>query len=136
MTAFLSVNRCNCSQKRVRHSHILQSICLAMRCLCTDTHECTEMYDTGCIHSGNQVALYRALEDVGDGNGHGTHCAGSSVGSFQDGNLPSTFPSSACVLRSNALAYDMGWPGLIAAHATLSAYSGMRCPTAKETRAT
>lgn len=35
-----------------------------------------------------QVAMYRALSDVGDGNGHGTHCGGSAVGSFQSGEPP------------------------------------------------
>lgn len=34
-----------------------------------------------------KIAMYRALQDVTDGNGHGTHCAGSAAGSFQNGVL-------------------------------------------------
>lgn len=31
-----------------------------------------------------KVAMYRALMDFADGDGHGTHCAGSAAGSFQN----------------------------------------------------
>ena len=34
-----------------------------------------------------KVALYRALSDETDGNGHGTHCGGSIAGSYQTGAL-------------------------------------------------
>ena len=32
-----------------------------------------------------KIALYRALEDAADENGHGTHCGGSIAGSFESG---------------------------------------------------
>lgn len=38
--------------------------------------------------------MYRALQDFVDGDGHGTHCAGSAVGSFNNG----VCSSMACML--------------------------------------
>ncbi len=47
-----------------------------------------------------KIAMYRALQDTTDGNGHGTHCAGSAAGSFQNGGLfafgPALMPAAAC----------------------------------------
>ena len=35
-----------------------------------------------------KIALYRAVVDETDGEGHGTHCGGSIAGSYQNGAAP------------------------------------------------
>ncbi len=46
-----------------------------------------------------KIVYYRQVDDNVDANGHGTHCAGSAVGSLQS---PGQHPQYCCVQRSTA----------------------------------
>ncbi len=56
----------------------------------------TEGYLYWVSTTHRKIVYYRQIEDNVDGNGHGTHCAGSAVGSLQS---PSRFPGLSAICQ-------------------------------------